>query len=119
MRRVLHARREANANTPRWRWISPCCHRLCAAEQLRIEPPAGEQHVVERLVDIGGNDRAAAVTREAGLRQAPDQLLDERTARALAAPGGLGDDGVVERQSFAVELDQLAAAGLVGKGHLD
>jgi len=28
-------------------------HLLCAAEQLHIETPAGEQHVIQRFVDIG------------------------------------------------------------------
>lgn len=31
----------------------PRRHGLCAAKQLRIEPASGEQHVVERLIDVG------------------------------------------------------------------
>jgi hypothetical protein len=46
-------------------------HLPCPAEQFHVLPFAGKQHVVNRLVDIGGGDRLAAVARDVGLRKAP------------------------------------------------
>src|SRR6266702_5834 len=67
----------------------------------------------------GGGFYPAAVACETRLRQAPHQFLDERTTRSLAAPGSLGNHRVLDRQSLAVEADQLGSAGLIWKRHFD
>ena len=61
----------------------------------------------------------AAVAGDACLRDAPHQFLDERGADAFGPLRGLADDGVVERQTPAIEPDELLAADIVWKRHLD
>jgi hypothetical protein len=89
------------------------------AQQLDVEPAACEQHIVERFADIAGFDGRAAVARDAGLGDAPHQLLDERGADAFGPLRGLAYDGFAERQASAIKLDQLRAADIVRKRHLD
>jgi hypothetical protein len=47
------------------------------------------------------------------LRGAPHQLLDEGGADASGPPDGLVDQGFVELQTLAVELNQLPSANII------
>src|SRR5450755_5025917 len=75
-------------------WRSFNAHVLGSAQQPDIEPAAGEQHVVQRFADIVRFDPGSAIPRDAGLRNAPHQFLDEAGADAFGAPRGLDDDGL-------------------------
>src|SRR6185436_16211181 len=86
---------------------------LRPSEQLDVELAAREQHVVECFAEIGRTDRRAAIPADAGLRGTSHQLLDEGGADALGPPDGLVDQGFVEPQSLAVELNQLPSAGII------
>jgi hypothetical protein len=92
---------------------------LRPSEQPDVELAAREQHVIERFVEIGSPDRDPAIPADAGLCGAPHQFLDEGCADAPGAPCGLADEGFIERQAFAVELDQLAATDVVRQRDLD
>ncbi len=93
-------------------------HFLRPAQELDVELAAGEQHIVQRFADIAGFDGCAAIAHDACLRDASHQLLDERGADALGPLRGLSHDGIVERQTPAIELDELLAADIVRKRHL-
>jgi hypothetical protein len=92
---------------------------LISSARLDVELATGEQHVVQRFADIAGFDRCAAIPRDARLGDPPHQLFDKGGADALGPLGGLAYDGIAERQTPAVELDELVAADLVRKRHLD
>src|SRR5437762_10188781 len=89
------------------------------AQQLDVELATGEQHIVQRFADIAGFDRCAAIPSDACLCDAPHQLLDESGADTLGPLRCLAHDGIAERQSPAIELDELPAADVVWKRHLD
>src|ERR1700690_1392554 len=90
-----------------------------AAQQLDVELAAGKQHIVERFADIAGFHGRSTVASDAGLGDAPHQLLDERGTDTLGPLRGLAYDGLVERQTLAIKLDQLPAADIVRKRHLN
>src|SRR5882757_9078344 len=94
-------------------------HFFRPTQQLDVESATGEQHVVECFADVAGYDRRAAVARDAGLRDAPHQLLDEGCTDPAGPPRGLAHDGLVERQTLAIEPNQLLAADVIRQRHLD
>jgi hypothetical protein len=87
---------------------------LRSAQQFHIKPAAGKQHVIEGFVEVGDDDRLAAVARDRALRDPPHQLLDEGAAYALRPACGFIDYGLIERQALAIE--KLWARGGGGRG---
>src|SRR6185436_5532836 len=100
-------------------WRSFSAPVLGSAQQPDVELAAREQHIVQCFADVARFDPCAAIASDAGLRDAPHQFLDEGSADALCASRGLDDDGLVERQVSAIELDELAATDLVRQRQLD
>lgn len=94
-------------------------HCLRPAQEFDVELATGEQHIVQRFVDIAGLDATAAIAGDAGLGDAPHQLLDKGGAHAFGPLRGLTDDRLAERQAFTIQPHEFFAAGLVRQRHFD
>src|SRR3981081_1014717 len=74
------------------REMSSVDHFSRSAQQFDVELATGEQHIVQRFADIVGFDACAAISSDAGLRDASHQLFDERGADAFGPLRGLAHD---------------------------